>query len=228
MKFIVRNIKWLIPTAALLVYVLLNQTGCVGKIKDVVVTQVVRDTILQITVRNDTIKIPEPYEVQIPVYIEDTKDLAEKTKIIDSLQLLYYNKINKLQKVIVDYENAWANLTDDDDATIPIVTVDIYEDRIIHEKEGVEFAYAIGVTGILESFDYEISLLQQKTETIKTAKTKKNAIALGLDVTMRGEFEPNISYARNNLYWKVGYTTNHPEGHGFKNLTFGTGYMIKF
>ena len=223
--FILKNIKWIIPTVLLIVYIVLNQFGCTGKTIDKIVVE--RDTIYQIVF--DTTFIPsEPIEVKVPVYIKVINDL-EYAEVVDSLQEKFYKETDYFQKAIVERDNIIyalrANQNNPDSILVPSLTMNEYRDTIIDKAKGLEVFITQGVYGYIDYTHLKLKYLYLDTkEKPRTERKVFGYIGAGVAFDFNENVMPEIQLGIKNFYGRAAYNVSSPEPNWERNLQLSVGY----
>ena len=152
---------------AAILYVVLNQAGCVGKI--IKEKEIVHDTVQHFVPIPVEVEIPVPEIVSKPVLIEKpiyiTND-EEYEAVIDSIQQVYFSQANYLRAIIVDLENMIFELEDAD--SLPVLTSvkdAVYIDSV--KTEEYMHRYKITTLGILKGYEYSYEPFIPKSEPRK-------------------------------------------------------------
>ncbi len=211
-----KYIKYLpyIGTLAFIILLLMNLNGCLNKTKEVVITKT--DTIYQVRHDSFMVKVPVPVEKKVIIKI------TEKTNV-DSLEQIYTNRINDLQRSIVEYQNAIFDLQHETPPEEIVITANEYKDTF--DTDTYNLKVAIGVVGHLESFDYSLEQFEKKITPPACPKNKLNFISLGMEVGFDGQNEAKLGYWHKFMYGKVGYKLRD---YNINNFTAEAGLLIRF
>lgn len=206
-----------VPWVIIALLIILNQFGCIGKKITKEVTVVQRDTIEKIRYDSFMVEIPVPVEKKVVVKVTEKFNL-------DSIEQVYTDRINYLQKSIVTYRNAIAAFKGEKPPEDIVFTTNEYLDTFTTET--YELGINIGIIGHVESFDYFLNQFEKKPKCPDCPKIKNNFISLSMETGLRRNPEFKVGYGHKWAFGKVGYT--HLEPVTIDNFSLELGALFRF